>query len=296
MATKILRLKLIKNLTVNDIVTYRIWKSNGTTITYGNGIQIPTLRAYTSNSAINNFQIGNTITETMQSLYNAFISYNYSYIGLSYSFDGVDEITIAITNADGFEHRINRINVPVGKMLVLAENECNNVYIYNENLLNNFTGPMQMYKDNVLYFNGNHPTGFDAEVTRNANYSVNINGYNLNIPIPIQLDDNLISHQLLPTLTALINITPFNYFNYTNYYFRFAGNTNSDRLIEGLLPDTINYINIIDKWGCELVYQIKTGIVNLGFILQPQKVTPVYNPVLYKFGLPNYTEQVLDIT
>lgn len=290
MATKILRLKLIQNLATNDIITYRIWKSNGTTITYGNGIQIPTLRAYTTNSAINNFQIGNSITQTMQNLYNAFINYNYSYIGLSYSFDGVDEITIAITNADGFEHRINRINVPVGKMLVLAENECDNVYIYNENLLNNFTGPIQMYKDNVLYFNGNHPTGFDAEVTRNANYSVDINGYNLNIPIPSELNNGAISHQMLPTLTALINITPFDYFNYTNYYFRFAGNTNSDRLIEGLLPDTINYINIIDKWGCETVYQIKTGIVDLGFLLQPQKVTPVYNPVLYKFGLSNYSE------
>ena len=66
MATKVLILKLIQNLATNDIVTYRIWKSNGTTITYGNGIQIPTLRAYTSNSAINNFQIGNTIVTGKQ--------------------------------------------------------------------------------------------------------------------------------------------------------------------------------------------------------------------------------------
>ena len=72
-----------------------------------------------------------------------------------------------------------------------------------------------------------------------------------------------------------------------NIYFLFAGNTNSDRLIEGLLPDTINNINIIDKWGCEILYQIKTRNVNLGFLLEPQKLAPVYNPVLFKFGLSN---------
>lgn len=294
MATKILRLKLIKNLATNDIITYKIWKSNGTMITYGNGIQIPTLRAWNSNGAINNFQIGNNITETMQSLYNAFINYNYNYAGLTYEFNGVDEIIIRLTTADGFEHRINTIQVPQNKMLVLADDKCGNAYIYNETLLNQYIGPLTLLKDSSVYFNDNHPTKFDAEVPRGFNYNTVIGTYTLNIPISTQLNNYSISHTLLPSLVGIINIVSFPYFSYGNYYFRFAGNTNSDRVIEGLLPNTINYIKIIDKWGCEIVYQIKTGPVDLGFIIQPQKWTPVYNPVLFKFSLPNYSETGFD--
>lgn len=292
MATKTIRLKLIRNLAVNDIVSYSIWKSNGNRIMYNNTISNVSMRASNAAGAPYNFPLGNSITETMQNLTKALDVFNYHYTGLTYTFDGVDELRIDITNADGFEHIINTISVPNNKMLVLTAKECSTVYLYNNSLLNQFNGPLVMTKDGASFFNDNHPKKFDAEVNRNASYAANINGTPIQFDIPNALDDSQVSHQLLTDLRALISITPFTYFNYANYFFIFAqeNNTNYDRTITDLAPDATNDINILDRWGCNTFYQIKTGPVSIGFSLIPQKLTPVYNPVIYKFGLPNYSE------
>lgn len=291
MATKTIKFKLINNLQINDVITYQIWRTNGTRITYGNGIQIPTLRMATVGSAINNIQLGATKEQTMLNLYNALTFYNYTYTGLTYTYNGSDEITVSITNADGFEHRINMINVP-NSVIVSTATACSTAYLYNLSIPYSFANPFIVKKDGATYSSGAYPTDFEAEVPRNSSYNFTIPGdtLNLTVNIPRGLTSSDISYTLNNN-SALITITPFNYFNYINYYFNLNdGSYQTTRDIYGLLPNTTNNIDIIDKWGCKLDYPIVTTSLDFGFIAYPQVFVPVYNPMYYKFALPNFNE------
>jgi hypothetical protein len=292
MATKTIKFKIINNLQINDEITYQIWKVGSTRITYSNGLNIPTFKMATVNSAINNVQLGATKEQTMLNLYNAMLSYNYSYTGLTYTYNGTDEITIDITNADGFEHIINVIIVP-NNIIVSTATPCSTAYLYNLFIPFSFITLFSVKKDDVTYFTGSYPNEFDAEVPRNALY--NLIGLastivNINVSIPKGLTSSDVSHTLNNN-SALITITPFNYFNYTNYYFNLEnGPWQTTRDIYGLLPNTTNDIDIIDKWGCKLDYPIVETILDFGFIARPQVFVPVYNPMYYKFALPNFQE------
>ena len=99
----------------------------------------------------------------MSNLYSAMVSYNYSYTGLSYSYNGTDEITISITNADGFEHIINVINVP-NNIIVSTATACSTVYLYNLSVPYSFVSNLIVKKDGATYSTGSYPNQFDAAV------------------------------------------------------------------------------------------------------------------------------------
>jgi hypothetical protein len=297
MATKVITLKLINNLSVNDAFTYQIWKSNGTRIVYGNGISVPNFRMNINSSAPYNIQLGATKEQTIQNIYNTIISYNYTYTGLSYSYSG-DELTISINNADGFEHRINCIRVP-NNMIVKTGTPCSTTYIYNNSTLYNYfqqySAGLTITRNGASYSSGNYPSQIDDEIDRAATYVYNsypttsiISNYQIVTPRGLTSSD--VSHTLNNN-SALITITPFTNFNYTNYYFNLNdGAWQTTRDIYGLLPNTTNNIDIIDKWGCKLDYPITTGSLDFGFTNYPQIFAPVYNPLYYKFALPNYQD------
>lgn len=292
MATKTIKFKIINNLQINDTITYQIWKTNGLRITYGNGIGVPTITMSTTNSAPSLCQLGATKEQTMLNLYNFFTLYNYSYTGLSYSYNGTDEITISITNADGFEHLVSVIKLPAN-VIALTGTACSSVYLYNLFIQNDFASTLVVKKDGAAYFSGTYPINFDAEVPRNALYNLTIPSnpnYNLNLSIPRGLTNSDVSYTLTNN-NVLININPFNYFNYSNYYFNLNDGTwQLTRDLYGLTPDTTNNIDIMDKWGCKYDLPIVTGSLDFGFIAYPQVFVPVYNPMYYKFALPNFTE------
>lgn len=298
MATKTIKFKIISNLQVNDSITYQIWKTNNTRIAYGNGITVPNFRANTTSSAPYNFQLGATKEQTMQNWYNILISYNYSYTGLTYSYNGTDEIRVDITNADGFEHRINCIRVP-NNIIVSTGTPCSTAYVYNSSILYNYfqqySAGLTITKNGASYSTGNYPSQIDDEITRVDTYVYNsypttsiIQNYTVNIPRGLTASD--VSHELDNT-SALITIAPFTYFNYLNYYFNLNdGAYQTSRDIYGLLPNTTNNVDIIDKWGCELDYPITVGSLTYGFLTYPQLFVPVYNPMYFKFALPNFQE------
>lgn len=298
MATKVITFKILNNLQVNDTFTYQIWKTNSTRIVYSNGISIPNFRINTNGSAPNNVLIGATKEQTMQNLYNTMINYGYSYIGLSYSYNGSDEVTVSITNADGFEHRINCIKVP-NNVIVKTATPCSTTYVYNNSTLYNYfqqySAGLTITKNGASYSSGNYPSQIDDEITRVDTYVYNsypttsiISNYQIVTPRGLTSSD--VSHTL-DNNSALITIDPFVNFNYINYNFNLNnGPWQTTRDIYGLLPNTTNNIDIIDKWGCKLDYPIVTGSLDFGFIAYPQVFVPVYNPMYYKFVLPNYND------
>jgi hypothetical protein len=298
MATKTIKFKIINNLQINDNITYQIWKTNNTRITYANGITLPSFTISTVSSALSNIQLGATKEQTMSNIYNFLLFYNYSYTGLSYSYNGTDEITVSITNADGFEHRINCIKVP-NNILVLTATPCSTVYVYNNATLYNYfilySAGITIKKNGATYSSGNYPSQIDDEITRVDSYVYNsypsttiISNYQIVIPRGLTSSD--VSHTLNNN-SVLMTISPFTNFNYNNYYFNLNdGAWQTTRDIYNLLPNTTNNIDIIDKWGCKLDYPIVTSSLDFGFIAYPQVFVPVYNPMYYKFALPNFEE------
>jgi hypothetical protein len=298
MATKTIKFKIINNLQVNNSITYQIWKSNNTRVVYGNGISVPSITMATSNSPSSLCQLGATKEQTMLNLYNFFTLYNYTYTGLSYSYNGTDEITISINNDDGFEHRINCIKVP-NNILVLTETPCSTAYVYNNQQLYNYflfySSGITIKKNGATFSSGNYPSQIDDEITRVDTYVYNsfptttiIQNLTINIPRGLTASD--VSYTLNNT-NAQININPFNFFNYSNYYFNLNdGPWQVTRELYGLTPNTTNNIDIIDKWGCKYDLPIVTGSLDFGFIAYPQVFVPVYNPIYYKFALTNFTD------
>ena len=291
MATKTIKFKIINNLQINDEITYQIWKVGSTRIQYTNGIFTPKLKMATVNSPINNIQLGATKEQTMLNIFNGLTTYGYTYTGLTYSYNGTDEITISITNADGFEHIINVIEVP-NNIIVSTATPCTHAYIYNLYVPFSSANPFIVKKNGATYSTGAYPSTFDAEVNRGSSYNFTIPSttFNSTVDIPRGLTSSDVSHTL-DNNNALITIIPFTYFNYTNYYFNLNnGPWQTTREIYGLLSNTTNNIDIIDKWGCNLDYPIVTGSLDFGFIAYPQPFVPVYNPIYYKFALANFQD------
>jgi hypothetical protein len=291
MATKTIKFKITNNLQINDEITYQIWKVGSTRIQYTNGLFTPKLKMATVGSPVYNIQLGATKEQTMLNIFNALTAYNYTYTGLTYSYNGTDEITISITNADGFEHIINVIEVP-NNIIVSTATPCTHAYIYNLYVPFSSATPFIQKKDGATYSTGAYPSTFDAEVNRGSSYNFTIPSttFNSTFDIPRGLTSSDVSHTL-DNNNALITITPFTYFNYTNYYFNLNnGPWQTTREIYGLSENTTNNIDIIDKWGCKLDYPIVTSSLDFGFIAYPQPFVPVYNPIYYKFALANFQD------
>lgn len=288
MATRTLKLILTSNLQINDVITYQIYKKNDSIIQYANTVTTPYLKIGTIQSAINNVALGITKEETLQNIYDLLIDYNYSYTGLSYSYtSGDDYLTIEIDDSDGFDHVINNIFVPTN-VIPSTDTPCDTGYIYNDETLR-YYGPIKITKG-MVSTTVNSPENFNSEIDRNATYtysSSTFSDYSIRIPESIQDPNDVVLTQTnttvtvtLPTYTGLI---------YGNYVFKLNDQPfQTNRTLYGLIENSLNTITIRDIWGCETTIDFTVNNLDYGFINYPQRLTPVYNPVMYSFLLPNF--------
>lgn len=290
MATRTLKLTLTNNLQIGDVITYQIYKKNDSIITYGNTVTTPFIKIATNTSAINNVALGSTKEETAQNIYYVLTNYNYTYTGLSYSYtSGEDNITITITEADGFDHVINNIFVPTN-VVPSTDTPCDTAYIYNDNTLRYF-GPIKITKG-MISTTVNSPENFNSEIDRDATYTYSaatFSDYTITIPESIQDPNDVVLQQTntsvtvtLPTYTNLI---------YSNYVFKLNDQPfQNSRILFGLIENSLNTVTLRDIWGCETTVDFTVNNLDYGFTNYPQFLTPVYNPVMYNFLLPNFQD------
>lgn len=287
MATNIIKFTLLQNLSVGDVITYCFRKDDGTLIQYANSVTQPRFVGANNTSAISNLGIGATKEQTMENWYNMLIAYNYNYIGLTYTYSD-NTLEIELSDADGYDHIYNKINVPAGKMIVETDKPCDASVIYNNDLLNNYAGPLKISEDGGTFGLITAPNEFDARINRDVTYLYSATTFTQTINIPIQL--NVLDVELTRLNTSLTVILPPYASNYTNYWFKLNDQDyQTSRILNGLVEGD-NTIYIKDIWGCEKSIDYNVTSLDYGFINFPQVLTPVYNPVMYNFLLPNFND------
>lgn len=290
MANKIIKLIVKENLAINQQIGFKIWKSDGTPVIFSNGQQQVSMvvKPFIIGGSIN-ILIGTSKEQTAANIFYALSNYIYS--GFNVSVDGL-EITISIDNTDGFEHHITNINTPEN-LIVATDTPCDTVYIINDYQFDSYQGLITTTRDGDVGPSIQYPQNFDMEIDRDILYKFKFSNnpnYTKLYKASLTLSNVSLS-QNNSTLTVNLNTTGLVTGGVSTYQYSLNGGSFSDsNILFGMVPNMLNSVDIIDNYGCILTIKFFVGDIEYGFINSPQKLTPVYNPIVFTFLLNNFND------
>lgn len=299
---KVIKFIVRQNLAVNQQISFKIWKSNGTPVIFANGQdQITmTIKPFILGNPANSVLLG-TSKEQMARNIALNIQEHFVYAGFSSTYiDNV--VTITIDNTDGFEHIINGIYTP-DYVMTATDTPCDTMYIVNDYQFSSYQGTVIETKtqfptdiEDFDPFVGSifpSPSKFNAEIERGYSYSYKFSN-NPNY-IVVGFGPTLLSQiGLFQTNQSVkVNISQQSLKNFkTAVQFSLNdGPFQDSSLLHGLNPNAMNYITIRDRYGCELTTNLLAGDIEYGFVNYPQPLVPVYNPVAFSFILNNFQDE-----